>query len=163
MTETATKDTGWVVTRDHDPGPNERLGFGMALREAAATIESHNNVVGRTIFIDTNLDPDDIPANKRVKWRSFTDDGDPIYNGVIHFDWLFGEIEGVDSDEDLGYELDRWNIEDAGAVVVVYNVADIIRCDESKRAWTETHPRITSSEFLGTAGIDSKAWIGIYG
>lgn len=168
---TATKDTGWVVTKDHSyeadennlpPDCGNRAGFGMGLNDAKETIESHNNVVGRTIFISNGMDPDSIPSNKRVKWRSFSDDGDPTYDGIIHFDWLLGEIEGDDG-EDLGYELDRWNMEDAGAVVVLYNVADIIRCDESKRAWTEIHPRIVHPEFLRTAGIDSKAWLPIYG
>lgn len=160
---TTTKDIGWVVTKVHDNDDSDRIGFGMAVSDVKGTIESHQNVVGRTIFISSGLSPDNIPSNKRVKWRSFSDDGDPTYDGIIHFDWLLGEVEGIDPDDDLGFELDRWNMEDAGAVVVVYNVADIIRCDESKQPWTERHPRIQSREFLGTAGIDPQAWIGIYG
>jgi hypothetical protein len=160
---TTTKDTGWVVTKDHDPEFCDRKGFGMGLNDVKNTIESHQNVVGRTIFISNGMNADDIPSDKRVKWRSFSDDGDPTYDGIIHFDWLLGEVEGTDPDDDLGFELDRWNIEDAGATVVVYNVADIIRCDESKRNWVENHPRMAHPLFLRTAGIDPKAWIGIYG
>lgn len=153
--------TGWIITKDYED--NGRVGFGMTTSDAATTLDSFNNVVGRTITVSAGLERSSIPTDKSIKWRSFTDDGDPCYDGIIHFDWLLGEVEGFDDDDDLGYELDRFVMTDVGAVVVVYNVADIVRCDSTKKEWVERHPRIESRVFLHCAGIDPTAWIGVYG
>jgi hypothetical protein len=157
-----TSEVGWLITKDHIPleGPitANRVGYGQMLADAKETEESFERIVGRQIFASPALKVEDIPSNKRVKWRSFSDDGDPCYDGIVNVDWLFG-----DGDEDHAYNIDRFNIEDAGAVIVVYNAADIKRCLPGKSDYVNSHPRMQRKEWLREAGIDSESWLPIYG
>src|SRR3954454_12205048 len=76
------KQVGWLITATHDDD-DRRVGFGQCYKRAKETQSSFNAVIGRTIFMSTDMKADDIPFERRVKWRSFSDDGDPAYDGVV--------------------------------------------------------------------------------
>lgn len=118
---------GWLITETKDADCRDRIGYGQCIRDAEATEGSYNNVIGRTIFMSEGLSHIDIPADKRVKWRSYSDDGDPAYEGYVHWDWLLGDVEGTEDGEDLAYNIDRFNMEDWGAVHVLYRGNDMIK------------------------------------
>lgn len=159
-----TSEVVWVITKDHIPmeGVN-RVGYGQMLAEAEDTVASYEQVVGRTIFMSKTLTVDDIPSNKRVKWRSFSDDGDKCYDGVVTVDALFPEDDTPFALADYAYNIDTWNMEDAGAVIVLYNANDIKRCLPGKAEYVDKHPRMRAGEFTRTAGIDPESWLPIYG
>jgi hypothetical protein len=164
----ATKSTGWVITKVHDSDDQSRVGYGQSVEQAEATGVSHDNVIGRTIFVSTGMSPDSIPSERRVKWRSFSDDGDPAYDGVIDIWWLFAPDEWPEEDEDLAFNLDRFNTNDWGAVVTLYNAADIRRCRPDLAEYVATHTRMSKEStagkfFISNAGIDPQAWLEIYG
>lgn len=154
-----TKQVGWVITHaDELGGSEDRIGFGQLLAEADATQESHDRVIGRTIYVSRNLSYDDIPEDQRVRWRSFDDDGEPSYRGVVRLDWLFGEDEMADA----AYNIDRFNMTDVGAVIVLYSGEDIVRCDESKLDFVNRHPRM--GRRMGNLSKDDlQGWLPIYG
>jgi hypothetical protein len=161
------KTTGWVITKVHDSDDQSRVGYGQCYIQAQETQSSFNAVIGRTIFVSTNLKADDIPSERSVKWRSFSDDGDPAYDGVIDIYWLFAPDEWPEEDEDLAYNLDRFNMEDWGAVCVFYNAADIRRCRPDLTEYVAKHPRVNPTGergkfFLSNAKIDPQAWLEIY-
>lgn len=116
-TETKTQ-VGWVIT-SAEQGSRARIGYGQSIEQAGQTQESFDAIVGRTIYLGTGLKSSDIPADKQVRWRAYSDDGDFAYAGVIDIGWLFHE-------DDLGYNLDRFCMEDWGATVVLYNGNDIL-------------------------------------
>lgn len=152
-----TREVGWLITKDHVPMEDmNRVGYGQILAEAEGTEASYEAIAGRTIYVSRKLKVEDIPSDKRVKWRSFSDDGDPTFDGVVNVDWLYGE-------EDHAYNIDRFNMEDAGAVIVLYNAADIKRCRPDKSESVDKHPRMSHGEWLKTAKIDPQAWLPIYG
>lgn len=156
----ATQQVGWVITNT-DPGSEDRIGYGQCTAETKATIESHDAVVGRTIYMRRGLSHTAIPEDKRVRWRSYSDDGDPAYEGYIHFDWLFNpENVGFEDGEDPGYELDRFCMEDWGAVIVLYNGNDIKRCDPEKREFVERNQGHRNDGAMKNLG---QHWFGIYG
>jgi hypothetical protein len=104
----------------------------------------------------TGLKSSAIPAEKQVRWRSYSDDGDFAYAGVVHVDWLFDE-------DDSAYNIDRFCMEDWGAVIVLYNFNDIQMC--LKEAGTAVPRFVTegiergSDEYAPSAGC----WKAIYG
>lgn len=151
-----TREVGWVITKVHDADDQSRVGYGQVLGEAEQTEASYEAIIGRTIFVSRSLKHSDIPKGKLVRWRSFSDDGDPAFDGVVNVDWLFGE-------EDHAYNIDRFCMEDWGAVMVVYNAGDIRRCKPDLADYVERHPRITAGEFTKTAGIEPQSWLPIYG
>lgn len=154
-----TSEVGWLVTKDHIPsGDINRVGYGQMLAEAESTERSYEGGIGRQIFVSRKLKLDDIPSNKRVLWRSFSDDGDKCYDGVVNVDWLLG-----DGEEDHAYNIDLFNMEDAGAVIVLYNAADIKRCRPDKSEYVDKHPRMRNTEFLRVSGIRPESWLPIYG
>jgi hypothetical protein len=164
----ATKTIGWVITKVHDSDDQSRVGYGQCTEQAHQTQASFDAVIGRQIYVETGLKPDDIPSNQRVKWRSFSDDGDPAYSGVIDINWLYAPAEWPDEDHDLAYNLDRFNETDWGAVVVLYNAADIRRCRPDLAEHVAKHGRINpkaeaSKWFLENAKIDPQSWLEIYG
>lgn len=157
------KHIGWVITNVHDDD-DERVGYGQGMTEANETAASMAAIVGRQIYVKSDIDKDAISTDKRVKWRSFSDDGDPAYDGIVHIDWLFPteEIKGFEED-DPAYNIDRFCETDWGAVVVVYNAADIRRCRPDLAEYVARHPRMERPEWLKEAGIDKDAWLPIYG
>ena len=161
------KQVGWCITATHDDDDNDRVGYGQCADNAHDTQSSYDAVIGRTIFLQTDLKADSIPFDKRVKWRSFSDDGDPAYEGVVHIDWLYAPVEWPEEDGDLAYNVDRFNMEDWGAVVTLYNAADIRRCRPDLTEYVATHGRINPKSvagklFLENAKIDPQAWLEIY-
>jgi hypothetical protein len=162
------KQAGWVITKVHDDDDQSRIGYGQGVEQAHDTNASFDAVIGRTIFVQTGMKPDDIPSERRVKWRSFSDDGDPAYDGVIDINWLYAPDEWPDEDHDLAYNLDRWNETDWGAVCVFYNAADIRRCRPDLAEHVAKHGRVNPDGergkfFLSNARFDPQAWIEIYG
>lgn len=127
MQATDNRQVGWLITKEHGEDDSKRVGYGQTLDNADNTTASFNAVVGRTIFVHDNLTLSDIPYDKRVKWRSFSDDGDPAYDGYVHIDWLFAPDDWPEEHEDLAYNVDRFCMEDWGAVCVAYSGADIKR------------------------------------
>lgn len=125
--EATERMVGWLVTKVHDSDDDSHIGYGQTLDKADDTHASFEAVIGRTIYLATDMSINDIPYDKRVKWRSFSDDGDPAYDGVVHIDWLFAPDDWPEEHEDLAYNIDRWNMTDWGAVCVAYNGADIKR------------------------------------
>lgn len=161
------KHIGWVITKEHDTTDDEpgRVGYGQGMGEANNTAASYAGIVGRTIFMESGIDPKTaIPKERAVKWRSFSDDGDPAYDGLVDIDWLFPD-EPLDdfTEDDPAYNIDRFCMEDWGATVVVYNAADIRRCRPRLVEYVARHPRMERTEWLKTAGIDKDAWLPIYG
>jgi hypothetical protein len=110
---------GWVITSTESSSRN-RIGYGQGMEDASATQQSFDAVVGRTIFMGFGLKARAIPSDKQVRWRSYSDDGDFAYAGVVNVDWLFDE-------DDSAYNIDRFCMEDWGAVIVLYNFTDIER------------------------------------
>jgi len=162
------KQAGWVITDVHDDDDKGRIGYGQGAAQAKATESSYNSVIGRTIYVETGMTPDAIPFDRRVKWRSFSDDGEPAYSGVVDINWLYAPDEWHDEDHDLAYNLDRFNMEDWGATSVFYNCADIRRCRPDLAEYVANHPRVNPDGergkfFLSNAKIDPQAWIEIYG
>lgn len=160
------QQVGWVITNaDPDGGDESRIGYGQATAEAVETVDSYKRIIGRTSFMQTGLSHIEIPADKRVKWRSYDDDGGFCYEGFVHINWLFPSPENDgqdgsdvwDTDEEPAYNINRFNEADVGAVIVIYNGTDIIRCDESKRQWVEKHPRMERK------GFPAGNWLPIYG
>lgn len=161
------KTTGWVITNVHDSDDQNRIGYGQCYTQAQETQSSFNVGIGRTLYVSTDLKADDIPSERRVKWRSFSDDGDPAYSGVIDINWLYAPEEWPEEDQDLAYNLDRFNMEDWGATSVLYNAADIRRCRPNMAEYVATHSRISKESeagkhFLSNAKVDPQAWLEIY-
>lgn len=125
--EATERMVGWLITGTHDDDDKHRIGTGQTLDNAKDTESSFIMVFGRTIFIVDDASLNDIPYDKRVKWRCFSDDGDPAYDGVVHIDWLFAPEDWPDEADDLAYNIDRYVMNDWGATVVAYNGADIKR------------------------------------
>src|SRR4051794_27059350 len=116
MSTNILETVGWVITAEH--GDEGRIGYGQRIQQADQTIDSFNGVIGRTIYMHTDLSMNDIPYDRRVKWRSFSDDGDPAYDGYVHIDWLYPsdefaaalKEEGMAEEDDLAYNIDRFNM-----------------------------------------------------
>jgi hypothetical protein len=153
---------GWVITKTHDDD-GARIGYGQTLKHADDTTESFAAVFGRQIYMATELSEDMIPYEHRVKWRSFSDDGDPAYDGVVHIDWLYAPDEWEEEHSDLANQIDTFVMTDWGATVVVYNASDIRRCKPEFSEYVAKHPRMERKQWLKTAGIDPTAWLPIYG
>jgi hypothetical protein len=163
---TAEQHIGWVITAVHDDDDQRRVGYGQGMTQANETAASYANVVGRTIYMSTDIPKDAIPYDHAVKWRSFSDDGDPAYDGVVNIDWLYPLEDACigSEDEDPAYNIDRFCMEDWGAVIVAYNKADIRRCRPDLAEYVAKHPEINpQAEWVKEAGIDAAAWICIYG
>lgn len=165
---TIVKQVGWCITGVHADDDKDRIGYGQGIERADMTRVSFDNVIGRTLYMDTDLKSDDIPFDKRVKWRSFSDDGDPAYDGVVDIEWLYAPAAWPEEHQDLAYNVDRFNMEDWGAVCVFYNAADIRRCRPNLAEYVAGHPRVNPAGergkfFLSNAKIDPQAWIEIYG
>jgi hypothetical protein len=159
---------GWVITGVHDDDDKRRIGYGQKLQQADETIDSFNAVIGRTIYVHTDLTADMIPSDKRVKWRSFSDDGDPAFDGVVHIDWLYAPDDWDDEHHDLAMGIDRFSEADWGAICVLYNAADIRRCRPDLAEHVAKHGRINPKGergkfFLSNAKIDPQSWLEIYG
>ena len=154
---------GWLINKVHDSDDQSRIGYGQTLKHADDTAESFAGYFGRQIYMATDLTDDAIPKESRVKWRSFSDDGDPAYDGVVHIDWLYAPDEWEEEHDDLAYQIDTFVMTDWSATVVVYNAADIRRCKPEFSEYVAKHPRMTGKEWLKTAGIDTDAWLPIYG
>jgi hypothetical protein len=162
------KQVGWCITGVHSDDDKNRIGYGQSAKQAEQTQASYEAVIGRTIYMETGLKADDIPFERRVKWRSFSDDGDPAYDGVVDINWLYAPDEWDEDDDDLAYNIDRFNETDWGAVCVFYNAADIRRCRPDLAEYVAKHPRVNPAGergkfFLSNAKIDPQAWIEIYG
>src|SRR5262245_4480850 len=150
---------GWVITGTHDDDDNSRIGYGQCMKDAQETEASFEMVFGRTIYVKQHINPDGIPSERRVKWRSFSDDGDPAYDGLVDIEWLFPTEDNPDGDEDPAYNIDRFCETDWGAVCVFYNAADIRRCRPDLAEWIARHPRVNPDGergkfFLSNAKID---------
>jgi hypothetical protein len=164
---TITDHTGWLITKVHDSDDSGRVGYGQRLQEADATTDSFNGVFGRTIYVHTDLTEDSIPFERRVKWRSFSDDGDPAYDGVVDINWLFAPDDWEEEHSDLAYKIDTFVMNDWGATSVLYNAADIRRCRPEYAEYVARHTRISKDSeagkrFLSNAGVDPQAWIEVY-
>lgn len=150
---------GWVITNYHVGGDYRRIGYGQILGNAIDTRISYNAIVGRTIYVKTDLKNTDIPYDQRVRWRSYDDDGEACYEGYVRYDWLMGDVNKNDEEEELAYNIDLFNMEDVGAVTVLYNGDDMTRCapeqDKEKiEAFVERSPRM--------AMLRNTNWIPIY-
>lgn len=158
---------GWVITHVYDDDDKSRIGYGQKLQQADQTIDSFNAVIGRTVYMHTDLTPDMIPFERRVKWRSFSDDGDPAFAGVVDINWLFAPDDWDEEHHDLAMGIDRFSEADWGAICVMYNAADIRRCRPNLAEWVAKHGRISRESergkfFLSNAKIDPQAWLEIY-
>src|SRR3954453_16261851 len=142
------KQAGWVITKSHD-GDDDRIGYGQGLKQAEDTTASFNAVIGRTLFVSKGLTADMIPSERRVKWRSFSDDGDPAYDGVVDINWLYAPDGWDEEDNDLAYNIDQFNMTDWGATCVFYNAADIRRCRPDLTEYVATHTRVSTKNEAG--------------
>ena len=154
---------GWVITKAHVGGDYHRIGWGQSLTDAQMTVDSFNAVIGRTITMHEELTEEAIAKEERIRWRSFDDDGERAYEGVVRYSWLYGK-----DDEDLAYNIDVFNMEDVGAVHVFYNKNDIIRCSQHGTTTAEQERMIAYVE--GHPGLHDSwpkelrdNWIEIYG
>lgn len=151
------KEVGWVVTDDHTSRDHleGRVGWGQLRVHADETQSSFDRMHGKTIFMDKSLTEHMIPNNLRVRWRSFDDDNNPNYSGILSIHWLF-------DDDDLAYNIDRFNYHDAGAVHVFYSVEDIARVAEELNMprWKSF---IMSHKNVKFFPDQSGAWVEIYG
>jgi hypothetical protein len=136
----------WMIDKDHinqnDP-EGMRINWGQRINHARDTDASFDAIIGRRISIDTKCNAIEIPTDKRVRWKAYDDDDILYYEGHIDAQLL------LDSDEDYGYNVDRFCMEDAGAVHVYWNLADIAQHNPS---FAENHHQ-----------SDKKGWIEIYG
>lgn len=117
----------WVIDRDHlaEPGEESRVGYGQAMTDAQATLDSFNAIVGRTHYLSTGLRASDIPPEHRVRFRLIDEDSEAHYGGACDARILTGELSDEDGD-DLGYNIDRFGMDDSGAVIGLYKTADLI-------------------------------------
>lgn len=147
-TTTTTEHTcGWVITTDRINADDDfnRVGYGQGAKEAKETVASFERVIGRTIFMRDDLTVNQIPIEQRVRFKAFDDDMELYYEGVVDLDWLMGtgRFEEIAREEfcgDLGYEIDRFCMEDAGAVHVYYSGKDIAQHAQYKEM-VERHPK----------------------
>jgi hypothetical protein len=153
------REVGWVITADgaEIAGEPGRTGWGQLRVHAAETESSFERIVGRTIFMDTSLTEHMIPEEARVRWRSFSDEGDPSYMGFVNVTWLF---DNTPAWNDLAYNIDRFCMEDVGATRVLYSADDIIRC--AKALGRPTWERF-ATEHPASATDDDERWLMIYG
>ena len=107
------REVGWVITKESLPTTNLRVGWGQMRVHAAETESSYDKVIGRTIFMDKSLTEHMMPEDIQVIWRAFDDDNEMMYEGIVRFDWLFG-------DDDLAYNIQRFCETDVGATVVLF-------------------------------------------
>jgi hypothetical protein len=135
----------WMIDKDHinQPDENPRTNWGQRINDALETNDSFDAATGRTVYMDTKCSAMEIPADKRVRWKAYDDDDELYYEGHIDAQLL------VDSDEDHGYNVDRFCMEDAGAVHVYWNVADIAKHNSS---FAINHPK-----------SNKEGWVEIYG
>jgi len=119
--------TLWVIDRDYLAEGDEpsRVGYGQTLDKAQATVDSFNAYVGRAHYMSTGLTTGAIPAEHRVRFRLMDEDEEVHYGGACDARILTGVIEGEDG-EDFGYNIDRFGMDDSGAVIGVYKTADLI-------------------------------------
>lgn len=100
---------GWVITKDHIEAG--RVGYGQGVRDEADTLESFNRVIGRTVYMATDLQARDVASP--VTFRLLDDDGEVYYEGVIAREWL-------DGDESRAFAPLRFAMTDAGATELQY-------------------------------------------
>jgi hypothetical protein len=155
MADLAQREVGWLITKEHAEleGMPSRVGWGQLRVHADETEKSYERVIGRSIFMDRSLTEHMMPEEVRVRWRSFEDDDVPAFDGLVNVHWLFNE-------DDLGFNVDRFNETDVGAVYVFYSVEDMYaRSDVVKNpAWE----RIIATRAKELPGSDGR-WIEVYG
>jgi len=151
------KEVGWLVTVDHTSRSHleSRVGWGQKRVHADETSESFDRPAGQTVFMDKSLTDHMIVPEIQVRWRSFDDDMEACYDGVLSIHWLF-------DDDDLAYNIDRFNMHDAGAVHVFYSVEDIISIADYLKMprWRDFILGHKDMTYLGT---DQGRWAEIYG
>jgi len=157
---------GWLITSSSD-GDTDRVGYGQCIKLAEQTAASFAVGIFRQIYLETDLKPEAIPYERRVQWRSFSDDGEPGYNGVVDINWLYAPNEWAEEHHDMAYQVDQFCMNDIGAVSVLYNAADIRRCRPDLAEHVAKHPRISRESergkwFLSNAKVDPAAWLEIY-
>lgn len=158
MTDYSQREVGWLVTKEHQPPMHEsRIGWGQLRVHASETEDSFERVFKRTIFMDKSLTEHMIPEEFGVRWRSFDDDMNACYDGLVRADWIFNQ-----SDDELAYNIDRFNYTDVGAIHVYYSVRDIISCARklSEPKWEKFARSHTRSDI---SNEDHGAWIEIFG
>jgi hypothetical protein len=157
---------GWLITIDHSVPHNTkhpdatREGWGQLVIHADETRASFDRVIGRTVFMDRSLTEHMIPDEQKVRWLSFDDDGNQYYEGIVRVDWIMNSSD----DDDLAYNIDRFNETDVGAVHVFYSSKDIISCARKldKPDWMVFAMRHKKSDIFDTGNPES-GWIEIYG
>lgn len=130
MTDLLQREVGWLITKEHNEleGIPSRVGWGQMRVHAQETDASFDRVIGRTVYMDKSLTEHMMPEEVRIRWRSFEDDGLPAFDGLVNFNWLFDE-----DDNNLAYNIDRFNETDVGAIFVWYSVDDAIECARNSK------------------------------
>jgi hypothetical protein len=147
------REVGWLVTKDYSAGESSRRGWGQLRVHATESEASFDRPVGPTIFMDKSLTEHMIPDEHQIRWRSFDADQNVCYEGLVRFDWFFNGDE-----DDLMYNVDRFNMTDAGAVHVYYSVDDMITC----AAKQEEHGIMIPGGPNTWTDIDGERWTEIY-
>lgn len=160
-------DIGWLITACHTGNP-ERVGSGQGMREANETAANYEEGIrdedgSLVVPVRQHMVESEIPADKRIRWRSFDEHGYPIYDGIAHIAWLYPDADGNGFEYDHpGYNIDRWNRESIGALVVIYNAADICRACTGLSGHVAAHKRITNADFIANGGFDPADWLELY-
>lgn len=150
----------WVIDRDHlEDGEDSRVGFGQVLTDAQATLDSFNAIVGRTHYLSTGLRASDIPPEHRVRFRLIDEDCEAHYGGACDARVLTGELSDEDG-EDIGYNIDRFGMDDSGAVIGLYKTADLIAAGATSKRPGHEHEAIGVEAPARYGGED---WRMIYG
>jgi hypothetical protein len=159
MTDLLQREVGWLITKEHAELEDieSRVGWGQLRVHAGETDSSYGQALGRTVFMDKSLTEHMISEDKQVRWRSFEDDGIPAFDGLVNVDWLF-------DDDDLAYNIDRFNEADVGATHVWYSVNDIIKCAKKQPLYGGRWEQFASRNpgaVLPRSDADDR-WIQIY-
>ena len=159
-------DIGWLITAVHTGNP-ESIGCGQGTREANETAANYEEGIrdeddNLIVPVRQHMVESEIPADKRVKWRSFDEHGYPVYDGIVHIDWLHSEgTTGFEYDHPA-YNIDRWNRESIGALVVLYNAVDICTAITGLSGFVAEHKRITDADFIANADINPADWLELF-
>jgi hypothetical protein len=110
MAATTPPDTaGWVIMRDLIDPDDPCVGYGQVQGNADDTQASFEAVIGRTVYVSTELSSDLVRDS--VAFRLRDDDGEVYYEGRIRRDWL---------DDDRAFLPLAWAEANAGCTIMEF-------------------------------------------